>query len=98
MRDQGRLPCGSVYVDSSLKTGGKIVQTHGKAHRLDKRKHTLGQMSGLLLWYEEPLLPCGCLSLEFLAQVILRMAMEYQPPENLRCNPQPSAEALPQTN
>lgn len=55
-------------------------------------------MFGLLLWHEEPLLPWDCLTLEFLAQVILRMAMECQPSENLRFNPQLNAQAPPKTN
>lgn len=49
-------------------------------------------MFGLLLWYEEPLLPWDCITLEFLAQVILRMAMERQPSEHLRVDHQPNAQ------
>lgn len=70
----------------------EIVQVEesapGKAQRQDKRKHTLSQMFGLLLWYKESLLLWGCrLSLEFLVQVVLRIAMECQPSEKPRFDP-----------
>lgn len=86
-----------------LETRERIIQAEesapGKARRQDKRKHTLSQMSGLFLWYEESLLLWGChLSLEFLAQVLLRIAMECQPSEKMRFDPQPNVHAPSKTN
>lgn len=85
-----------------VETGGRIVpageSTHGKAQRREKRKHTLEQTFGLFLWYEESSLLCGYLSLEFLAQVILRMAIGHQLSESPRFDPQPDAQAPPKTN
>lgn len=75
-------------VDSSFGHWRKNSASRGistwKSPETRERKHTLGQMFGFLLWYEEPLLLWDCITLEFLAQVILRMAMGCQPSEHLR--------------